>query len=199
MIRRSSRNLKYTNYSEYNLKNVWVSDQKRLEAIERLMIADKNFKLTSLKVNPIYKPIFDKLDARATKEIQRLEDSYLWSPSYTKSEYKHMFSQPLFFHTILVGLFLYFGVRYRIYLNYIKNDRKLEFAEKLNIDLEDIDSYPKAALEMLVERKKYDAYIEKKDEKITQIEDSFHKYAEERILRVAEMRKKRGLRDSDYS
>ena len=160
-----------------------------------MLIADKNFKLTSLKVNPIYKPIFDKLDAQASKELQRLEESYLWSPSYTKSEYKHMFYQPFMLHLLVVCLLLFYGVRYRIYMNYIRHDRKLEFAEKLNIDLEDIDSYPKAALELLAEKQKYDSYIEKKDVKITQIEDSFHEYAQQRVLDIAEIRRKRGLRN----
>ena len=197
MIRRSSKALKYSNYSEYNVINVWASDQKRLECIEKLMIADKNFKLTSLKVNPIYKPIFDKIEARHTKELQKLEDSWLWSPSYTKSEAKHMFFHPLILQFVIVTWLIMYGVKYRIYLNYIKHERKLEFAEKLNIDLDDIDKYPKSALELLAERKKYDAYVEKKDKKITEIENTFHEYAQQRVLDIAEIRKKRGL-SKDY-
>ena len=33
-------------------------------------------------------------------------------------------------------------------MNYIKHGRELELAEKMDIDLEDIESYPKAALEL---------------------------------------------------
>ena len=159
------------------------------------MLADKNFKVNSLRVNPVYKPIFDKLQEAADKEIQVLEDSYLWSPSYTKSEAKHMFIHPFILQFVIVTLLIMYGVKYRIYVNYIKHERKLDFAEKLNIDLDDIDSYPKAALELLAERKKFEAYSERKDKKITQIEDTFHEYAQQRVLDIAEIRRKRGLRD----
>ena len=168
---------------------------RNVEHVKRLLLSDKNFKLSSLKVNPIYKPIFDKLDAEASKKIKELEDSYLWSPQYTKYEAKHMFIHPFLLFFVLVALAMVYGVKYRIYYNYLKHDRTLEFGEKLGVDLDDLDSYPKSALELLQERKKYDAYIEKKDKKITEIEDNFHTYAEQRILDIAEMRKKRGLKN----
>ena len=193
MIRRSSKALKYSNYTEFDIINVWVSDQKRIDMVKRLMLADKNFKVTSLKVNPIYKPIFDKIWAEQSKEIKKLEDSWMWSPKYTKTEFKHMFIQPFIFQFIIVTLIIMYGVKYRLLSNYIKHDRKLEFAEKLSLDFDDIDKYPKSALELLVEKKKYDSYIERKDKKITEIEDNFHKYAEQRVLDIAEIRRKRGL------
>jgi hypothetical protein len=49
------------------LINVWASNEKREDIIKRRLLTDKNFKLTSLQVNPLYKPIFDKLDALAVK------------------------------------------------------------------------------------------------------------------------------------
>ena len=50
-------------YNPYNMINVWTSNEKREEIIKRKLLNDKSFKLTSLQVNPLYKPIFDKLDA----------------------------------------------------------------------------------------------------------------------------------------
>ena len=79
MIKNSYKRLKYTNYNEYNLINVWASNEKREEIIKRKLLTDKSFKLTSLKVNPIYKPIFDKLDALALKQLNELDKSVLWS------------------------------------------------------------------------------------------------------------------------
>jgi hypothetical protein len=67
MQKRSYDSLKYTKYSQYHLINVWASNEKREEIIKRRLLTDKNFKLTSLQVNPLYKPIFDKLDALAVK------------------------------------------------------------------------------------------------------------------------------------
>lgn len=67
MLKRSYDNLKYTRYNEYHLINVWASNEKREEIIKRMLLTDKTFKLTSLQVNPLYKPVFDKLDALAVK------------------------------------------------------------------------------------------------------------------------------------
>ena len=84
MIKSSYQNLKYTKYSEYNLINVWTSNEKREKIVQRMLLTDKNFKLTSLKVNPLYKPVFDKLDAIAVKQLNELDKSILWSRHYTK-------------------------------------------------------------------------------------------------------------------
>jgi hypothetical protein len=67
MIKRSYDSLKYTRYNEYHLINVWASNDKREEIIKRKLLTDKSVKLTSLQVNPLYKPVFDKLDALAVK------------------------------------------------------------------------------------------------------------------------------------
>ena len=48
MIKKSAQQLKYTNYNEYNLINVWTSNDKREAIVKRLLLTDKNFKLTSL-------------------------------------------------------------------------------------------------------------------------------------------------------
>ena len=41
-----------------------------------------------------------------------------------------------------------------------------EIADDIGIDVEDIDSYPKSVIDVLIEKRKYDAYIEEKEEKI---------------------------------
>lgn len=109
--------------------NVWASNDKREEIIKRRLLTDKNFKLTSLQVNPIYKPIFDKLDALALKELNELDKSILWSRHYTKQDFKHSFFYPglLFGATILFILIK--GVKYRLYVQAIRHDRKLDIAE----------------------------------------------------------------------
>jgi len=78
-----------------------------------------------------------------------------------------MFWHPLILQLLIIGACVLVGVRYRLYLNYIKHERELEFAYKLDIDFEDLDKYPKAAIELLAERRKYDAYLATKEEKIT--------------------------------
>lgn len=70
-----------------------------------------------------------------------------------------MFWHPLILQLLIVGCCIFFGVRYRLYYNYLTYDRELEFAKTLDIDFEDVENYPKKAMEMLIEKRKYDKYI----------------------------------------
>ena len=157
MIKKSVDSLKYTSYNEYHLINVWASNNKREDIIKRLLLTDKTFQLTSLQVNPLYKPIFDKLDAIAVKQLNELDKSILWSRHYTKTTFKFTFMYPLIAFTVIIFFIIYKGVRYRLYLNYIKHGRKLDLAESFGMDLDDIQNYPKAVLELYIDKKKYDA------------------------------------------
>ena len=149
MIKKSYDSLKYTRYNEYNLINVWASNEKREAIIKMKLLTDKNFKLTSLQVNPLYKPIFDKLDALALKQLNELDKSILWSRHFTKNDFKLSFVYPFILFSVLIFICINYGVKYRLYANYIKYGRELELVKKMDIDLEDISSYPKAALELL--------------------------------------------------
>lgn len=194
MIKKSYDSLKYTKYSQYHLINVWSSNEKREEIIKRRLLTDKNFKLTSLMVNPLYKPVFDKLDALAVKQLNELDKSVLWSRHYTKAEFKYGFVYPLIVFAIIIVAGINYGVRYRLYMNYIKYGRELELSEKLDMDLDDISSYPAAVLEIYQEKKKQEAYQSRKEEKIKKVEDNFHKFVEKRIMDTADLRRQRGLR-----
>lgn len=128
MLKRSSESLKYTKYSQYHLINVWASNEKREDIIKRRLLTDKKFQLTSLQVNPLYKPIFDKLDALAVKQLNELDKSVLWSRHYTKTEFKYSFLYPLIVFTVIIVGGINYGVKYRLYMNYIKYGRELELS-----------------------------------------------------------------------
>lgn len=149
-------------------------------------MTDKNFKMTSLQVNPIYKPVFDKLDALAVKELTALDNSILWSRKFTKSDFKSSFAYPLIFFCITIYCLISYGVRYRLYHQYIKHGRRLEFVDKMDIDLDDVDSYPKAVMIMYENKKKHEADVKKKDDKIDKISDEFHVYLEKRAENMIE-------------
>eukprot|EP00351_Strombidinopsis_sp_SopsisLIS2011_P003736 CAMPEP_0116874446 /NCGR_PEP_ID=MMETSP0463-20121206/5891_1 /TAXON_ID=181622 /ORGANISM="Strombidinopsis sp, Strain SopsisLIS2011" /LENGTH=182 /DNA_ID=CAMNT_0004518065 /DNA_START=20 /DNA_END=568 /DNA_ORIENTATION=+ len=174
--------------------NVWAGNDKREAIIRRKLLTDKSFKLTSLQVNPLYKPVFDKLDAQAVKILNELDKSVLWSRKYTKTEFKYTFAYPFVAFAIIIFACIHYGVRYRLYYNYIKHGRKLGMSENMDIDLDDVESYPASVLEFYKEKKKYDAFLKTKEEKMNKVEDSFHKFAEKRIIDVKERRKKRGLK-----
>lgn len=146
MIKKSYDSLKYTRYNEYNMINVWTTNEKREAIIRRKLLTDKNFKLNSLQVNPLYKPIFDKLDALAVKQLNQLDKSILWSRHYTKQTFKYSFLYPMIVFGVMIFWIISYGVKYRLYANYIRYGRELEFASMLDMDLEDISSYPKAVM-----------------------------------------------------
>ena len=72
-----------------------------------------------------------------------------------------------------------YGVKSRLYRQAIRHDRHLDFAEYMNLNLEDISSYPPSLYHEIQEKKKYDSYIKRKDEKIKVTEDDFHEFLEE--------------------
>ena len=63
MYKKSFDSLRPTKPNPYNMINVWAGKDKREQIIKQKLLTDKNFKLTSLMANPLYKHVFDKLDA----------------------------------------------------------------------------------------------------------------------------------------
>ena len=81
------------------------------------------------------------------KELKELDNSVLWSRHYTKQDFKTGFAYPsILFALIIWGLFTY-GVRYRTYMQYIKHGRRLDLVDKMDIDLDDVSSYPASVYE----------------------------------------------------
>ena len=194
MQKKSYEAVRYTKANPYHMINVWAAPEKREQIIKQRLLTDKSFKLTSLQVNPLYKPVFDKLDAVAQKELNQLDKSVLWSRKYRKADFNHFFLQPAIIWIVIIFLSINYGVKYRLYANYIRHERRLGMSDNLGLDLDDVENYPPSVFELWKEKQAYDAHIKRKDEKISKIEDNFHKYAESRLKNLAEQRAKRGLR-----
>ena len=103
-------------YNKYNVINVWVDNEKREEIIKQKLLTDKSFKLSSLQVNPLYKPVFDKLDEDALKVLNELDKSVLWSRKYTKNEFNNYFFYPLIIFGCILFYIINYGVKYRLYV-----------------------------------------------------------------------------------
>jgi hypothetical protein len=161
MLKRSSNeiNKKFTKVNQYQVINVWAKEGAREEIIKRKLLTDRSFRLTSLQVNPLYKPVFDKLDAVAQKKLNELDKSVLWSRKYQKSTFKFTFVYPFIAFFIIIYCSINYGVKTRLYYNYIKKGRRLEFADKMDIDLDDVESYPPEMFKLYQEKKQYDAHI----------------------------------------
>ena len=117
------------------------------------MLTDPSFKLTSLQVNPLYKPVFDSLDAEAAKAIAELDKSVLWSRRYQKKDFYHKFVLPGFIYIIGLFVVFHFGIKYRVYRQFVKHGRRSELADRFDIDLDDVESYPPAVFEDYLEKK----------------------------------------------
>lgn len=83
----------------------------------------------------------------------------LWSRHYTKNEFKLTFLYPLILFAVIILACINYGVRYRLYMNYIKYGRELELVNKMDIDLEDITSYPRAVMDLYKDKKKEEAFL----------------------------------------
>ena len=73
-------------------------------------------------------------------------------------------------------------------------NRRLDFADRLDIDLDDVSQYPPSVLALYQEKKKYDSFIKRKDERIDKVSDQFHGYLEKRAESTKGVREKRGLK-----
>ena len=69
----------------------------------------------------------------------------------------------------------------------------MELASRMDIDLDDVESYPAAVYQEYREKKKHERYIERKEEKIKQIEDRFHDACQIRIEKLTKKRLAKGL------
>ena len=114
-------------------------------------------------MNPLYKPVFDSLDAKAAKLLAELDKSVMWSRKYTPDTFKLTFFYPGLFFLIVVFCCINYGVKYRVYKNYIKYGRKMELADRMDIDLDDLESYPASVYEEYREKKTHEKYLERKE------------------------------------
>ena len=76
------------------------------------------------------------------------------SRKFTKQDFKQSFFYPAIVFLVLIWGLVSYGVRYRMYMQHIRFDRKLDFADRLDIDLDDVSSYPKAVYEEFLEKQK---------------------------------------------
>lgn len=88
----------------------------------------------------------------------------------------------------VIGLFvvLNYGLKYRLYLQFVKHGRRSDLAERFDIDLDDVESYPASVFEEYVDQKKEEGRLKRKEEQIKKVEDKFHKFAEKRVVNLAQ-------------
>ena len=90
-------------------------------------------------------------------------------------------------------MLLYYGAWWNIYKMMIKHDYEFESAEKLGVDLTDLDNLPEYAIGMLAEKWKQKTFEIEKEHKISKIEESFDEFWKSRFLKLIEERRMKGL------
>ena len=93
---------------------------------------------------------------------------------------------PGFVYVIGLFIILNYGLKYRIYLQFVKHGRRSDLADRFDIDLDDVESYPASVFEEYVEKKKLDVQLKRKEEQIKKVENRFHKFAEKRVVSLAQ-------------
>ena len=63
---------------------------------------------------------------------------------------------PFLIFGAIIFVLINYGVKYRIYQQHIKHGRTMGLTEKLGIDLEDVESYPKAVQQLYLDKVHYD-------------------------------------------
>ena len=91
------------------------------------------------------------------KELEKLDNSIMWSRKYTPGLHKQIFTYPLIAFAIGIFLCINIGVKNRAISQYIHKGRRLETADMLDIDLDDVSQYPPSLYTEYLERQKYEA------------------------------------------
>lgn len=129
-------------------------------------------------MNPLYKHIFDKLDALAVKRLYALDKSVLWSRHFKKRDFYITFLYPLIAFVLIILASVNYGLRNRLYIQHIKHGRQLELGNKMGIDFDDIENYPASVMPIYFDKKKQVAYLKNKEDNMTKVENNFHKMVE---------------------
>ena len=76
----------------------------------------------------------------------------LWSRKYRKADFNHFFLQPAIIWIVIIFLSINYGVKYRLYANYIRHYRRLGLSDNLGLDLDDVENYPPSVFELWKEK-----------------------------------------------
>lgn len=101
----SPRFLAYINKpSVYYLKRS-LPEEKRVQILKQL--TDMSSRQVVTASNPVYRNAFEIMKQQKIDQVQKYEDSFLWSPKYTPNNFKYSFLIPLTF-VLLLGLYIRF-------------------------------------------------------------------------------------------
>jgi hypothetical protein len=177
MFKNSNKYIKPKKADYQNLINVWVEDSKRLELIKRLMITDSSFKLEKLKTNPVYKDIYKEITIERDKQLEKLDQSWLWSRKYTPNKFYRGFLFPYSFWCLILLPFIFYKVlQKRILEKYVRHGHTFENFKDYNywnLDFQNKDLYPDSVIKLYFQTKKENSFVEQEKTKALTYSEKF--------------------------
>lgn len=167
MMKSSNTFLKKKPIHYSQLINVWIEDTKRIEAVKIMMIENKNFKLEKLKYNPLYKEVYSSIVKERDTELEKLDNSLLWSRRYQKKDFFE-FAIPFGIYCFVLIPYIFYKVLHkRILEQHVKNGYTAENLKDYNywnLDFENKDIYPDSVIKLYFDMKSVQHQREEKEE-----------------------------------
>ena len=156
MIKQANKFIKQKPPHYTELINVWAEDTRRIEIVKKMMIANKDFKLDKLRLNPVYKETYSAITTERDTELEKLDKSLLWSRSYQKKHFFE-FAIPFSVYALIFIPYIFYKVLHkRILEHHVKTGYMAENLKPYNywnLDFENKDLYPDSVIKMYFEVK----------------------------------------------
>ena len=178
MIKQSNKFIKYKPPIYTQLINVWEDETLKIERVKALMLTSESFKLEKLKFNPIYKNEYNAISQQKDKELEKIDNSLLWSRRYQKKNFKEFVYGFSMYTFVLIPYIFYKILRKRILEQHVKNEYSAENLKSFNywnLDFENRDLYPESVIQLYFDIKKIKSLKEEEEEKIKNYSEDFVK------------------------
>lgn len=191
MIKSTNKFTRYNNPHYTNLINVWVDDVKRIDIVKVMMLSnnsllninsynkDKNnkvFRLEKLKLNPVYKDVYEVITNENKKELQKLDNSLIWSRFYKKKDFFDFVIPFCGYAFIFIPYIFYKVLHKRILERHVKygyDAENLKPYNYWNLDFKNKDIYPDSVIELYFDIKKIKKKKEEEVKKLNKYNESF--------------------------
>ena len=140
------------------------------------MIADKDFKLEKLKINPVYNEVYKEITIERDRTLVKLDKSWLWSRKFTPQRFASFIIPFSIYSLVFIPYIFYKILPKRIYEYHIKygyDAERLKESGYWNIDFENKDLYPESAIKLYFDHKKQKFYLEQEKEKVLNYSNEF--------------------------
>ena len=145
------------------LINVWIDETTKKDVIKQLLLENKDFKIDRLRTNPVYHKIYHEIITENKSELQKLDQSWLWSRRFKKEFFVRTYSYIFFWVGLVIPYVFYKIIHKRILENHVKFGYTADNLKGLghwDLDFQNRDMYPESVIKDYYETKKKRDLIE---------------------------------------